>query len=204
MQSPHPMGTRTPIIAFMALKLPYGQSAHPNHSVHALKPLIKIPILWVPCSQAGPAVAAGRHAPDMVNRRQIPVSGQLGPKLPIFEKAGLMGAKRRRCSGGLFPQHAVQPSLRPILRNFSRRCLRITSGSRLCRSFRACAMASPVVAIMVWGSRCAPPEGSPQNRIDHAEAHHVLRGDLHVGGRLLRLGGVAPQDRGRASGEITL
>src|SRR5258708_4010906 len=35
-----------------------------------------------------------------------------------------------------------------------------TSPSRLRRSLRACSMASPVIAIMAWGSRCARPAGS--------------------------------------------
>src|ERR1700761_9550032 len=36
--------------------------------------------------------------------------------------------------------------------------------------------------------------------IDYAEAHQVLRGDAHARRGLLRLGGVAPQDRCRALG----
>src|SRR5439155_9926727 len=39
--------------------------------------------------------------------------------------------------------------------------------------------------------------GLPQDRIDHAEAQHVLRRDFHAGRGFLRLGAVAPQDRGR-------
>src|SRR5262245_19701052 len=37
-----------------------------------------------------------------------------------------------------------QPSLRPISRNFCRRCLRLASASRLLSSVKAWAMASPV------------------------------------------------------------
>ena len=39
--------------------------------------------------------------------------------------------------------------------------------------------------------------GLLQDQVDHAEAQHVLRRDLHAGGGFLRLGAVAPQDRGR-------
>src|SRR5438045_9196153 len=35
-----------------------------------------------------------------------------------------------------------------------------------------------------------------QDAVDDAESEHVLRGDLHAVGGFLRLGAVAPQDRG--------
>src|ERR1700761_4136771 len=38
--------------------------------------------------------------------------------------------------------------------------------------------------------------GFLEDLVDHAEAQHVLRRDLHAGRRFLRLGAVAPQDRG--------
>src|ERR1700733_12707649 len=40
------------------------------------------------------------------------------------------------------------------------------------------------------------PDRLLEDLIDHAESQHVLGGDLHVVGGLLRLGAVAPQDRG--------
>src|SRR6516164_205788 len=35
-----------------------------------------------------------------------------------------------------------------------------------------------------------------EDTVDHAETQHVLGGDLHAGRSFLRLGSVAPQDRG--------
>ena len=54
------------------------------------------------------------------------------------------------------------------------------------------------MAIISVGSRCAPPSGSVNDAVDDAEPEQILRGDLHVGRRVLRPRRIAPQDRGRA------
>jgi hypothetical protein len=56
------------------------------------------------------------------------------------------------------PPH--QPKVRPMAKNFSRRCRRTVSRSSPASSSRAWAMASPVEAIAAAGSRWAPPDGS--------------------------------------------
>ncbi len=52
------------------------------------------------------------------------------------------------------------PSVRPIARNFSRRCRRMVSRSSPCSCASAWAIASPVDATAAAGSRWAPPGGS--------------------------------------------
>src|SRR5262249_2217138 len=52
------------------------------------------------------------------------------------------------------------PSVRPIARNFSRRCRRTVSRSSPASWAKALAMASPVEAIASAGVRWAPPGGS--------------------------------------------
>src|SRR6266446_4553440 len=54
----------------------------------------------------------------------------------------------------------LQPHVRPMAKNFSRRWRRTVSRSRPASSSRALAIASPVEAIAAAGSRWAPPGGS--------------------------------------------
>ena len=89
-------------------------------------------------------------------------------------------------------------SPRPMARNLSRRCRRTVSRSSPLSSAKALATASPVGGD--GGGRIAvgAADRLGDDAVDDAERGEVGRGDLHVGGGVLRLGGVAPQDRGRA------
>ena len=61
-------------------------------------------------------------------------------------------------------------------------------------------MALPVEAMAAAGSRCAPPIGSEMIVSMMPKSQQILRGDFHVRRRVLRPGGVAPEDRGRGLG----
>ena len=85
-----------------------------------------------------------------------------------------------------------------MARNLSRRLRRTVSRSR------------PFNSASAWRHRLAGrPDGGGRvavraadrlgdDAVDDAEPREIGRGDLHVGGGVLRLGGVAPQDRGGA------
>ena len=95
---------------------------------------------------------------------------------------------------------APRAAIRPIAMNFSRRWRRMASRSRPASSAKALAIASPVAAMAAGRIAVGAAGRLRDDSVDDAEAHHVLRGDLHVGRRFLRLGGIAPQDRGGAFG----
>ena len=105
-----------------------------------------------------------------------------------------MGCRAGRPHQG---EGANQPSLRPISRNFCRRCRRMPSASRLRRSLKACGDGVARGRDHGGGIAMGAAGGFLQDLVDHAESQHVLRRDLHAGGDFLGLGAVAPQDRGR-------
>ena len=111
-------------------------------------------------------------------------------------------ASRRTCrsvvnvGGKPFTPH----SLRPISRNLAARWSRISAGPMLPNSRRAPATASPVAVIAASRVAVRAAGRLRHDAVDDAEAQQVLRGDLHVGGRVLGAAAVAPQDRGGALG----
>ena len=78
----------------------------------------------------------------------------------------------------------------------SRRSRRSCSPGIRSISASARAICSPTLRIVSSGARCAPPERFGNDRVDDLESQAILRRDLHRGGGVLRLFGLAPEDRG--------
>src|SRR3979411_2827099 len=104
----------------MQSSTPTGQFSHPTYSVHALKPLTKIltvsPLGRKPV-EASRQVPAGEWSTDLKYRRP----GLIAAEMAEFLKN--RGQRRDGRFGGDSARNTVlQPSFRPISRNFWRRC----------------------------------------------------------------------------------
>src|SRR5471030_1341030 len=104
----------------MQSSTPNGQFAHPDYSVHALKPLSKI-LSFGPLARK--PIRALRRVPQLAWSIDVKYRclGLIGAEIANFGKS--LGYRRRLTFGT-----PLQLNFRPISRNFWRRCLRIMSG----------------------------------------------------------------------------
>src|SRR3954451_3635849 len=126
----------------MQSSTPTGQFPHPKHSVHALKPMIKV-LLFGHTRRKPKQESPDDPAYELAIDLKYPCLGLIAAGIGTFTKRSGFngwGAAWRRNQ----ERNRLQFSFRPISRNSWRRCLRIVWGSRLRSSHSAWAMASPV------------------------------------------------------------